>query len=185
MTKSRSTILLNRKFQLRFALYVCFSLIIFSLAYPLIVSSMIESLVQYLAVDPLGPTFAKIENTRRELLWLLLAMELTLIGESFIFSIFVSHRIVGPLYKLGQFFEKARQGNFEEKLAFRKNDHFPELATGYNAMTEAFRRQISQRTQGILSATALLEDALGSVNPETKIKLEAALTALRDAEKGR
>ena len=53
----------------------------------------------------------------------------------FIISIFQSHKIAGPLFKVKRFLKSIREGKIPEKVAFRKGDHFQDLASDLN---EAF-----------------------------------------------
>ena len=111
MASPRRIYFLNKKFQLRFAFYVCSWLIALSFTYPLIISNLFDYLISYLALDPLGPTLANLEKTREDLLWLLVSMQVILISFTFFISIFMSHKIAGPLYKLSKLLREAAAGN--------------------------------------------------------------------------
>ena len=57
--------------------------------------------------------------------------------------LFYSHRIVGPIYHLQKHLEKMIEGNYKEKLKFRKNDEFQYLAETVNRLQEKLlERQI-------------------------------------------
>src|SRR5690242_20117115 len=103
----RGIFLINKRFQLRFALYVCSWLAVLSLAYPLIISNIVEYFIHYLAQDPMGPGLAVLEKTKTEAGMLLWIMEFIFLSLAFIISIFMSHRIAGPLYKLHRFLREA------------------------------------------------------------------------------
>jgi sensor histidine kinase YesM len=183
MHSPRRIYLLNKGFQLRFAFYVCSWLIALSLAYPLIISNLFDYLIQYLALDPLGPALATLEKTREDLLWLLILMQAVMLTITFLISIFMSHKIAGPLYKLRRYFQEVRAGKLDQKLSFRKNDYFQELVPDYNSMMETIRHRIDVRSQGIESAISHIEKALDSSGPENKRELEAALHVLNEARK--
>jgi len=50
-----------------------------------------------------------------------------------------AHRIAGPYIKLQRVFEAVRDGNFDQKLCFRKYDHLDELAAAFNQMMDEVR----------------------------------------------
>jgi methyl-accepting chemotaxis protein len=182
MLYRRSVFLINKPFQIRFAFYVCSWLIALSFVYPLIIFNLFTYLMRYLALDPLGPAVAALETTRQELLWLLLLMELVFLSLTFLISIFMSHKIVGPLYKLGRFFREAGAGNLDQSLGFRKRDYFHDLAEEYNAMMGHIRQRMKTKSNGIDASIQRLEKALPMVNPEIRLEIEATIRTLREAQ---
>src|ERR1700744_6440900 len=98
MTYRRQILFVNRPFQLRFSFYVCSWLIAVSFAYPLLISNLFSFFIRYLAADPTGPTLVTLEKTRQEVIWVLISMQSAFVGIIFLVSIFMSHRIAGPLY---------------------------------------------------------------------------------------
>src|SRR3954471_15265954 len=127
MGYKRRIILINRDFQFRFSFYVCSWLITVCLAYPFIISSLSDYLIMSLVHEAFGPQVASILETREALLWILIIMQITFVGVVFLISIFMSHRIAGPLHKLKKFFREASEGNIGQVLAFRKSDYFQEV----------------------------------------------------------
>lgn len=175
----RSIFLINRPFQLRFSFYVCSWLFALSLAYPLIIYQLFEYFVRYMANDPTGPGVAVLQQTKQEMVWLLVLLQIIFLTVTFLISIFVSHKIAGPLYKLRKFFEQAERGEWSGKLFFRKRDHFPELAESYNEMMAAIRARVSA---GVSDAAREVEAAAASASPDSRAKLEKALATLRELE---
>ena len=59
----------------------------------------------------------------------------SVIGTAFIFiyGMFFSHKIAGPLYRLHTHMMKVARGETDSDVSFRKGDFFPELADAYNA----------------------------------------------------
>ena len=55
------------------------------------------------------------------------------IGIVFLISIFQSHKIAGPMYKLRKFLKMVADGKPTGRLFFRKGDNFPEVAEDFNA----------------------------------------------------
>jgi nitrogen fixation/metabolism regulation signal transduction histidine kinase len=178
----RSIFLINRPFQLRFALYVCSWLFALSLVYPLIIESLFEFFIRNAALDPMGPALSKIQSTRGEMLWLLGFLQLLLLLVTFAISVFLSHRIAGPLYKLRKAFEEAKNGNLRQELAFRKTDHFQDLARDFNAMTQGLRGILARNVDTSAAAISRIEKALETVDKDksARAELEEALAALRE-----
>lgn len=187
----RRIFLINRRFQLRFAFYVCSFLFALSFAYPLIIDSTFDFFIKTLAADPAAPSVVYLDQTRKELLSLLVLMEGVFLSIAFIISIFISHRVAGPLFKLGRYFREARDGNIEQKLFFRKNDYFQELCSDYNAMMESIQKRVNgggsgsqeDLSQSIHHVIPLIENASTKADPKTRADLESALTVLRKALK--
>jgi methyl-accepting chemotaxis protein len=180
MPYRRSIFLINKKFQLRFSLYVCSWLFALSLVYPLIIHNLFELFVRYAALDPTGPALSQLERTRSNVFWLLVFLQLLFLGITFLISIFMSHRIAGPLYKLSKFFADAENGNLDQDLYFRKNDHFQDLADDYNRMIAGIRGTLGKNVTTASTAITRVERALGHVDEEGRKELEEALTALRE-----
>ena len=176
VSTQRGVFLINRKFQVRFAVYVCAWLLALSFVYPMIVYNMFE----YFAAQMAGaPAASKIDETGKEILILLGVFQLIFLILTFLISIFISHRIAGPIYKLRSFLEDARNGNLRDDLSFRKKDHFSELAGEYNDTIRSIRSQIERRKQAIAAAVLQIERLLPDADPEMRRSLEALLVDLK------
>jgi nitrogen fixation/metabolism regulation signal transduction histidine kinase len=154
-------------------------LIALSLVYPLIIFNLFGYFMKYLAMDPMGPALANLENTREEFLWLLVVLQVILLSLTFLISIFMSHRIAGPLYKLRMFLHQAAAGKMDQKLAFRKNDYFQDLVPAYNELLETVHTKIARKSEGIDQAIPIIEKAILHSSTEVRAELEAALTSLK------
>jgi len=136
----------------------------------------------------MGPGLATLERTRQDIFTLLLLMQAVLLGVAFFISIFMSHKIAGPIYKLRKFFLEAKAGNIEQELRFRKKDYFMELVPAYNEMMESIRNRLGRKQQGIDVAIQNLEKALKQVNPEIRREfkglkeIEDTLVQLKEAQ---
>jgi HAMP domain-containing protein len=183
MAQMRRTLLANRKFQLRFSLYVCSWIVALSLVYPLIIYNLFEFFAHYETVDPAGPTYTALAATRTELLRLLIILHSLFLAITFLISLFVSHRIAGPLYKLSKAFTDGAAGSPNANLSFRRTDHFQELAHGYNEMVSSFRAGLDRHTSSSRAAVERLGRALSHhPSPEVVREIEEALVALREIE---
>lgn len=141
MSFKRRRFIINPRFQFRFAFYICTWVLAVSSVFPLLLNQVFSLLAEQLVAMPGGPEMEQILGTRRELLIGVYLLEGLFLVTVFGLSIFLSHRIAGPLYKLNEFFkEGARTGALKPDLHFRKTDHFQELAESYNAMVESVTR---------------------------------------------
>jgi sensor histidine kinase YesM len=138
----RRILLINRPFQIRFAIYVCSWLFVLSVIYPLLVSQLYDWFFRYIAADPHGPMIPFLQKSRQDMLFWLTLMQVCFMLMTFLMSLFMSHRIAGPVYKLSKFLNGLRNGNLS-RVGFRKNDHFQEIAEDYNHAVESIADQVS------------------------------------------
>jgi methyl-accepting chemotaxis protein len=165
----RSIFLIDRPFQLRFSFYVCSWLFALSFVYPLIIFNLFDYFARYLTLDPNGPSLIMIQNVRKEIVILLVVFQIIFLAITFMISIFVSHRIAGPLYKLKNFLRQNGGGKLSADLQFRQNDHFKDLAVEYNLMISKLRAELRGVREDVLASANSLDElmAKGS-NPEVK-----------------
>lgn len=147
-----------------------------SFVYPLIVYNMFEYFMHYMMRDPNGPPVEALQDLRHQVMWLLLALQGIFLVITFLVSIFMSHRIAGPIFKLTKFFGMIRDSHLpdilKEELYFREKDHFREIATDYNATMASIKTRIDD-------AVADIERALPHASPASRPELEKALAKLR------
>ena len=115
-----------------------------SLLYPWIIQSVFDQFLRYVSLDPMGPELSKIQEARHEMLNGLIAIELGFLVVTFGVSIFLSHRIAGPLYKLTRFLTDQGPGKLVRRISFRKADHFQEIASAYNEMLDSINQKVTQ-----------------------------------------
>ncbi len=70
----------------------------------------------------------------------LLMRSLLLIFAIAIISVFISHRMAGPVYKFEQTIRALSQGKEVEEIRLRKRDEFYGLATAINALINSMKR---------------------------------------------
>lgn len=163
----RSLFLINRPFQLRFALYVCSWLFALSVVYPLIIYSLFDFFTRYLARDPNGPLVSNVVSMRQEVILLLVFFQIVFLVITFMISIFVSHRIAGPLYKLKNFFRQNTDGKLSPELRFRKGDHFTDIAEEYNEMLGNLRTEFKRIKDEVANAANDLDGASAGSQPDS------------------
>jgi nitrogen fixation/metabolism regulation signal transduction histidine kinase len=156
-------------------------LIALSLVYPLIIANLFDYLIAIMSNDPMAPQVAGLLETRDTILWLLIGMQVLLTAIIFIISIFMSHKIAGPLFKLKRYFKEARDGNISQELRFYEKDYFQDLVPEYNAMMEAIRGRNEKITMAVDKSFHLIKTALKRANPEIRKDLESALKILNEA----
>ncbi len=149
---------------------------------------LFEYLAHYVRLDPMGPALANIEQTRKDVISLLIAFSIVFICLSFLVSLFISHRIAGPLYKLQKHFSELGKGNFDQELHFRKKDYFTELANDYNDMVFSLKkllhRELPQKDKESLSSSMnQIQEAMPHVTPAGRTYLETALATLKEIGK--
>lgn len=157
----------NKKFQLRLAAYVSSWVLVMCFIYPLVVQSLFDFFVNYAKADPHGPEIASILKIRDDFLTYMIATQVTFIILTFLVSMFLAHRIAGPLNKLRLTFKKVRAGDLSQGVFFRKDDHFQELAQEYNETIEDLKNRIDS------ASTQIRVVAANSNEENQKILLEA------------
>lgn len=167
----RRIFLVNKPFQFRLAFYVCSWLVALSFIYPWIIHNLFDYFVRYVSMDPMGPELAGLFQTRQEIVLLLVATQAGFLALTFLVSLFLAHRVAGPLHKLKLFFAKVRAGDMTEDLFFRQKDHFKDVAADYNDMMAGLRQRID-------ASAARVRQAAQKSSPEVRAELEAALQLL-------
>ncbi len=168
----RRILLINKGFQLRFSFYVISWISALSFIYPTLIYELYNSFYRYMSKDPNGPLLSVLKENRQEMMFWLVVMQVFFLMMTFFITIFMSHRIAGPLYKLGKALNELRNGNLS-KIYFRKFDHFKELADEYNHAVESVKDSIQ-------IAELHLEKALAANKDEAvKKELEAGLKTLK------
>ena len=109
----------------------------------------------------------KFEEARNSLLVLLLLVELGIIGIVFVLSIFLTHKVAGPLYKLGNYLYEVRNGGANYPLTFRDDDYFHEVAEEVNLTLEYLRNKDEDEIDYLEEISAYIEN-ISLVVPQDK-----------------
>jgi len=140
----RRNFFINPPFQLRFAFYMSTWCLALSAIFPVLLNQTFMMLAEQLVSNPNGPEVSLVMDVRREILTGIFILEAVVLVALVGISIFISHRIAGPVYKLNLYLkEAAATGQLKGDLKFRSTDHFQEIATNYNAMVEAVTKKSS------------------------------------------
>ncbi|MCX7927458.1 MAG: HAMP domain-containing protein [Candidatus Omnitrophica bacterium] len=176
----RRQYLVDKDFQIGFILKFTLIVILSSLA--------IGALVFYLTKSS---TTVAIENTKVVVKstadFILPVLTLTVLVVMFFSSIVlavlalvVSHRIVGPLYRLRREIELLQEGDFTRQFQVRNRDNLKDLAKSLNTMTKLLR----EKHDSLKKKSAVLKDFLVqhnyTVSIEDKEKFSALLKDIDD-----
>ncbi len=97
----------------------------------------------------------------------LIVLVVTGIATIFI-TLFTSHKIAGPLYRIEKDVSEVASGNLRQEFNLRQGDEIRPIAEGLNNMVHYMREEI----EAIKKCVSELE-ALGGVTPEVKDKISA------------
>jgi methyl-accepting chemotaxis protein len=181
MKYKRRIFLIDKPFQLRFSLYTVTWIAALGIAYPLIIQNLVESLIRVLRVAVDGPGLDQLTALKSTVTQQLIISQIGAVTVVFVISIFVSHRIAGPIYKLRKFFEGLAKGNFADELKFRKTDYFQNLADDYNTMLKGLRAHYSQTFEPATSALGKLEACVVK-SGEARAEVEQAISLLKELQ---
>lgn len=138
MQYKRTNFLVNKKFQLKFAFFVSTWIFALSMIYPIVIYNIFEFFLKNIgtatAATQLSPE--KIKSLEGQVIFVLGILQLIFLGVTFILTIFMSHRIAGPLFKLKRAIDDVAKGNLDQRIYFRKTDHFVELQDSFNDMVQ-------------------------------------------------
>jgi len=73
-------------------------------------------------------------------------------------SLFASHKIAGPIFRLNSSLKNLAKGKYEERLKFRKNDYFQEVADNFNRMAESVEKRVVEESKVISEMDSKVDD---------------------------
>jgi nitrate/nitrite-specific signal transduction histidine kinase len=84
----------------------------------------------------------------RTLFWVLAIGVLLVIGQIGVLTVFFSHRLAGPIYRLERVCHDLIEGKYDQQIVLRKGDEMQNLATLFNeAMAKTRERLVSLRDE--------------------------------------
>lgn len=174
MDNQRKNYFIDRSFQAKFILKFCIIVIVASLA--------IGGLLFYLASNS---TTVAIENTKVTvkttadfilpflIQTLLIVTAFSAISVVFL-TLFASHKIAGPLYRLKKEIEKISEGDFSANFQIRTNDQLKSLATSLTIMAGFLKDKIISLKKEVNE----LNKAIEKLPQGDKQKMEAELKTI-------
>lgn len=174
-TKRRQYII-DKNFQTKFVLKFC--------AIVILTSIVIGVLLFFLSR---GSTTVAIENTKVTVkatadFMLPFIIQSLILGTIFsavcifVLTIFTSHKIAGPLYRLRNEVEKLREGNLNLNFSIRAGDQVRDLASSLSKMIESLKENVmflKREFSGI-------ESSLKDISSSDKQLLEEKLTKIKE-----
>lgn len=112
-----------------------------------------------------------IQNKLAGRLVLLIGVNIMIIA---LISLFFSHQIAGPVYKLEKTLQKIIDGDLATRFSFRQSDKFDEVADLLNGMKDGIVEPLKLVGDSNKKALPLIDGALAGKDPK------AALTELRE-----
>jgi len=107
---------------------------------------------------------------------------------AFIAGVLLSHRIAGPLYRIGMTSAQIADGHYRERVALRRGDYLHDFAGGFNHMLDRVEARFRAQQRAITQAQRRLSDlevALADERVDAS-QMETALQAtLRDLQEAR
>ena len=104
---------------------------------------------------------------------------LTAAGTGF-WSFLVTHRICGPLYVLGQHFDRLATGKMPNLRPLRRKDEFKDLFQSFCSAVETVKREKQSQFDSVGKALNALEGAGGDNDQERRDALESASAQLNE-----
>jgi methyl-accepting chemotaxis protein len=97
------------------------------------------------------------------------------------FLVIMTHKVAGPLYKVGLYFERIKEGKLPEIRDLRKGDEFQEFFRHFKKMCETMR----DRAQGDLGAYAKFVAAMKKAKVPVEGDLGHSIEELEKLAKGK
>lgn len=73
------------------------------------------------------------------------AVVVVIVGAATVFlTLFVSHKIAGPLYRLKKSMQELAEGNLTSDIKLRKNDQLRDIADTFNQMVDKLKERFSR-----------------------------------------
>lgn len=175
----RSTYLINPKFQLKVGFFLSSLIFILSLAYPITIFSLFESLVKQ---SGLRETYDLFLDNKWQLFITLAVFHIGFIGVIFVITIIQAHKIAGPLYKLKNYFLSFSNGIPSENISFRKDDHFQDVAESVNVGINSLKNSYNKDYIYLSEISDYLKNIHHVLPEDKKIVVEAMLERLDEIQ---
>lgn len=180
MRNLRRHLIINPIFQVRFATFFTLAVLVFASIFPIFVYTMFGSIESHTFFAKHPAAIQALREARYDLT-IFLGLTAIVTGiTAFILALFHSHRIAGPLYKLRMSMVAMQQGIFDRHIRFRTKDNFPELADGFNSMTDAIFIRRRRDFETVNSVIPKLERLQSSLAGEEQATVTEVLTALQE-----
>ncbi len=171
----RSTFIIDKDFQIRFCLIVTSLVFLSSLIFPVIFIDFLEEMI--LAHPELA---SAVKDYKANLIMIMLPIQLVFIGVVFIFMIFVTHKIAGPMYKLKEHLAGIREGEEARPLTFRQGDYFEDVAEEVSRYIATVRENQETDFEYLEEVTAYIENLSPAIPDDKRPVLKEISRRLND-----
>ncbi len=138
----RKTLYIKKGFQFKFILKFCLIL----LAGVTISTGLLFFLSQETLTSSFENSRLVIENTGSAILPVIIITNLITLGiiciATIIVTLFVSHKIAGPMFRFEKDLERIKKGDLSVNINLREKDQFSEMAFSLNSMTQGIHEKI-------------------------------------------
>lgn len=91
----------------------------------------------------------------------------------FIYNIVITHKVAGPMFKMGRYMDEVRDGRFTEVWNLRKGDQLVDLYTRFQAMHNAVKARVEKDVEVLEAAVSACK--AGGIAEETLSAMESCL----------
>jgi hypothetical protein len=162
MAYNRNILIVDKTFQMRLCFIICSLVLIGSSIYFIALNDLFNQFIS------LNKEFAsKFSAIKTKLFTLLFIVQLAYLGIVFGFSLLITHRIAGPLYKLRMYLADIRNGADFRTLSFRDKDYFHNVAEDVTDTIEYLTQRSSEESEYLSEVSTYLEN-ISLVVPEDK-----------------
>jgi methyl-accepting chemotaxis protein len=98
-------------------------------------------------------------------------------------SVYMSHKIAGPLYRLKKCFQDVAKGDLSFEMRLRKGDELTDLVDDFNGMLRTLKGMVDADRQKVKDIRQKVEETLATINkpniaPQEKQQMEETLKTL-------
>lgn len=93
----------------------------------------------------------------------------------YLLTLFVSHKIAGPIYRLRREIELIEKGDTTRRFNIRSKDQLQPLANSLSAMAKTFRSKNKEMQESFQELVFFLEKREFSISPDDKSELQKLL----------
>ncbi|NQU74291.1 MAG: methyl-accepting chemotaxis protein [Candidatus Omnitrophica bacterium] len=176
----RKKYLINTKFQLKYTgLILLFMFVVAWLTgYTVYYTGWLLMGEKLSAVYPQGRLVAIMRTVNFTLL-LRLALITPLVV---VISIILSHRIAGPVFRIGKYLKSIASGDLSAKLHLRKNDELQDLAEAINEMTGELKSRVN-KVKGLVNMAGLELEKFKMTLDSESLNVDAVKEGMEDLTK--
>lgn len=162
MANNRNILVVDKSFQIKLCFIICSLVLIGSSIFFIAINDLFN---QFISLNTqMSESFI---NIKTQLFILLGVVQIAYLGIVFAFSLLISHRIAGPLYKLKMYLSDIREGGSFKELTFRDKDYFHDVALDVTDTIEYLTQKSEEEADYLDEISTYLEN-ISLVVPEDK-----------------